>query len=108
MKKFIPGILVAFILFPGVIQSGSPETFASRVVTTSGFSEDPEGIQYLHDVRYGPHERNVLDLWLVKSDKPTPLVLFIHGGGFQTGDKSKFPENDRNAFLLAGFSLQLK
>src|SRR5262245_19417240 len=37
------------------------------------------------DVSYGPHERNVLDLWLAKSDAPTPLVVFIHGGGFING-----------------------
>ena len=39
------------------------------------------------DVRYGPHERNVLDLYLVESDRPTPLLVFIHGGGFVAGDK---------------------
>ena len=37
---------------------------------------------------YGPHERNVLDLWRAKSERPTPLVIFIHGGGFSKGDKS--------------------
>jgi acetyl esterase/lipase len=26
-------------------------------------------------------------LWLAKSDRPTPLVVFIHGGGFVGGDK---------------------
>jgi acetyl esterase/lipase len=40
------------------------------------------------DVSYGPHANNKLDLWLAKSDKPTPLVVFIHGGGFVGGDKS--------------------
>jgi acetyl esterase/lipase len=39
------------------------------------------------NVAYGPHERNVLDLWIAESDKPTPLLLFIHGGGFKGGDK---------------------
>src|SRR5437899_8020126 len=42
----------------------------------------------LANVSYGPHERNVLDLWKAKSDRPTPLVIFIHGGGFTQGDKS--------------------
>ncbi|HEU0039505.1 MAG TPA: hypothetical protein VFR76_09540, partial [Verrucomicrobiae bacterium] len=28
----------------------------------------------LADFKYGPHERNVLDLWKAKSDEPTPLV----------------------------------
>src|SRR5262245_57117749 len=41
----------------------------------------------LANVKYGPHERNVLDLWKAKSDKPTPLVVFIHGGGFRGGSK---------------------
>jgi arylformamidase len=39
------------------------------------------------NVSYGPHERNVLDVWLAKSDKPTPLVVHIHGGGWLGGDK---------------------
>ncbi len=40
------------------------------------------------DVTYGTHLNNKLDLWLAKSDKPTPLIVFIHGGGFVGGDKS--------------------
>ncbi len=39
------------------------------------------------NIAYGPHERNVLDLWLAKSEQPTPLVIFMHGGGFRRGDK---------------------
>jgi len=40
-------------------------------------------------VSYGSHPRNVLDFWKAESDKPTPVVIFIHGGGFRNGDKSK-------------------
>ncbi|MEW6357669.1 MAG: alpha/beta hydrolase fold domain-containing protein [Planctomycetota bacterium] len=39
------------------------------------------------DVPYGPHERNVLDFWKAKSDTPTPVLVFFHGGGFRGGDK---------------------
>ncbi len=39
------------------------------------------------DIKYGEHERHVIDLYLVESDKPTPLVIYIHGGGFVGGDK---------------------
>ena len=37
------------------------------------------------NVSYGPHERNAIDLWLAESAEPTPLVLYIHGGGFCVG-----------------------
>ncbi|MCF7847464.1 MAG: alpha/beta hydrolase [Kiritimatiellales bacterium] len=49
------------------------------------------------NVRYGPHERNVLDLWLGKAESPAPLVVFIHGGSFNRGDKSDLSP----AFLAA-------
>jgi acetyl esterase/lipase len=42
----------------------------------------------LADVPYGPHARNVLDFWRAASERPTPVVIYIHGGGFTEGDKS--------------------
>ena len=56
------------------------------------------------NVKYGPHERNVLDLWLAKSDQPTPLVVFIHGGGFVNGDKSGANPDAIRRCLDAGVS----
>lgn len=35
------------------------------------------------DVKYGEHERHVLDFWKAGPGAPTPLVVFIHGGGFR-------------------------
>jgi acetyl esterase len=57
------------------------------------------------DVRYGPHERNVLDLYLAESDEPTPLVLYIHGGGFRGGDKRSLSPGEARAYLHAGWSV---
>jgi acetyl esterase/lipase len=45
----------------------------------------------LLDVPYGKHPRQVLDFYQAKSDKPTPLVFHIHGGGWQGGDKKMDP-----------------
>ena len=40
------------------------------------------------NVSYGAHERQVLDFWRAPSESPTPLLFFIHGGGWVRGDKS--------------------
>ncbi len=55
------------------------------------------------DVRYGEHERNVLDFWKVESEKPTPLLFFIHGGGWNAGDKARVANLDK--YLAAGISV---
>jgi len=52
--------------------------------------------------RYGPHERNVFDFWQAKSDKPTPVLFFIHGGGWQAGDKAGIAVEP---YLNAGISV---
>jgi acetyl esterase/lipase len=38
------------------------------------------------NLSYGSHQRQVLDFWKAKANKPTALVLYIHGGGWQGGD----------------------
>src|SRR5215211_7501311 len=53
------------------------------------------------NVAYGKHERQVLDFYQAKSDKPTPVVFFIHGGGWQGGDKKTNPRQ----FLDKGISV---
>ncbi len=44
------------------------------------------------NVKYGPHERNVLDFWQAKSVQPAPVLVSIHGGGFVAGNKSVQPQ----------------
>ncbi len=56
------------------------------------------------DLKYGPHRRNVMDLWLADSDEPTPVLVSIHGGGFRGGNKSVEPGLLR-ACLDAGISV---
>src|SRR5437762_2161593 len=40
------------------------------------------------DVAYGKHPKQVLHFWKAESDKPTPLLFYIHGGGWQGGNRS--------------------
>ncbi len=56
------------------------------------------------DVAYGPHAKQKLDLWLAKSGSPTPLVVFIHGGGFVGGDKNAASPAVIRKALAAGVS----
>ncbi len=42
----------------------------------------------LANVAYGKHEKQVLDFWKANGDQPTPLLFFIHGGGWMGGDKA--------------------
>ena len=57
------------------------------------------------DVKYGPHERNVFDLWLpegASAEKPVPVFVYFHGGGFVAGDKSRF---DPRPYLELGYAV---
>lgn len=56
------------------------------------------------DVKYGPHERSVLDFWKADSNKPTPTIVYIHGGGFVGGDKRSFSPQLLQESLDSGIS----
>ena len=74
------------------------------------------------NVSYGPHERNVLDFWQADAGRTTakksgegsgggqtvsatPLVLFIHGGGFRNGSKEQINAATLRQLLEAGISV---
>lgn len=67
------------------------------------FKLDVPAAQFVRDVAYGPHQRNRLDIFLPASaaaqGRPTPLVLFIHGGGFSSGSKEKAYRGDNRQEL---------
>ena len=54
------------------------------VASTLGSAADPPT---LADIAYGEHERQVLDFYQATSDQPTPVVFFIHGGGWGANSK---------------------
>ena len=57
------------------------------------------------NVRYGTHERNVLDFWRAESKTPAPLVIYIHGGGFRGGNKGSL--NARTLASLLGAEISV-
>ncbi|QGY45271.1 alpha/beta hydrolase fold domain-containing protein [Maribellus comscasis] len=66
-----------------------------------------EGIRAtFQNEKYGRHPRNNFDIWMADSIEPTPLVIYIHGGGFIGGDKSKYySSDDMVRFLRSGVSV---
>ncbi|QVL32491.1 alpha/beta hydrolase [Telmatocola sphagniphila] len=56
------------------------------------------------NLAYGDHEREKLDLFLPPaSAKPTPLVIWVHGGGWEAG--SKEGNNPVNPLLKEGYAV---
>ncbi len=44
------------------------------------------------DIAYDDaHAAQKLDVYLAKSDKPTPAMVYIHGGGWRGGSKNRVP-----------------
>jgi len=57
------------------------------------------------NVTYGPHPRNELDFYQASSDRPTPLIIYIHGGGFVGGNKNSIDPKMLQAAKAAGISV---
>ena len=67
----------------------------------------PSGTKVLRDVAYvtDGHERQRLDLYLPEDGKkPMPLLIWIHGGGWQSGSKAGCPFL-RQGYLQKGYAV---
>ena len=65
LTALICGICLIAVVVPAQRSNGGPKV-------------DPT----VSDFAYGDHERHVLDFYRADSSSPTPLVVYIHGGGF--------------------------
>lgn len=60
----------------------------------------------LADVPYGEHPRQRMDFWQAPSSGASPVVFYIHGGGWNAEDKSNIHEHlDVAALVAAGISV---
>jgi acetyl esterase/lipase len=93
MKRILTGIT----LFLAVL--------SSRLAAQEKKKPAPQPTPTVAKLAYGTHERQVLDFWKAESDQPTPLVLFIHGGGWRNGDKSALKAEAIEQYRSAGISV---
>lgn len=74
-------------------------------LTDSGEVSEPKEQQVLKDLPYveNGHERQKLDLYLpAEAHSPRPLVIWVHGGGWQAGNKNGGPYRP---LLARGFAI---
>lgn len=79
----------------GPAPAGNPRSAAPQA--------KPRRAPTLANVAYGTHERQVLDFYRAEAKIPTPLVFFIHGGGWVRGDKGNVADLEK--YLAAGISV---
>ncbi len=68
----------------------SLSAFVALFAVSGATAQDkkPEKLTPTASVAYGKNERQVLDLYAPKDAENLPVVFWIHGGGWQAGDKS--------------------
>ena len=50
--------------------------------------EAPKGdVTITKDISYGPHSRNKLDVYQPPGVSNAPIFVYVHGGGYRSGDR---------------------
>ncbi len=100
---------LAFVTFLATMMIAPPaavkgaESAANPKARAKAKAATPQRPPTLANVAYGSHERQVLDFYKADSSRPTPLLFFIHGGGWVAGDKRAVGQLDK--YLAAGISV---
>jgi len=100
LSRWIPLAVVAGVLLAGPVRA---QTTPEKAKSQTGEAR-PGPAPTLANVPYGEHPRQVLDFYKAATSRPTPLVVYIHGGGWVNGDKSgvnkDMPTNTRGPATL--------
>jgi len=100
-RNFLKALGVG-VLSPAVVRCEGSSRKPSKLKPNN--KQKRRRVADVKDYSYGQHKLNKFDLWLAKSDNPTPLVVYIHGGGFRGGDKSRVNQYMLERVLQSGIS----
>lgn len=103
-RKFLAAMLATALIAVGSSQAQEKKDAKQPAKKVQNKIPEPPIPPTAANVPYGPLERQVLDFWQAKSDKPTPLAFCIHGGGWVNGDKSSYYSRVKT-FLDNGISV---
>ena len=98
MLKKLAAILCLILAISGIVWAQEEETDAKKAEIVKPKPDIADG-------KYGQFARNTFDLWKPKSKSRTPLVVFIHGGGLNSGSKEKLSPLQLTKMLEAGFAV---
>jgi len=89
MKPF--KIVIVLIFISLIFSCGKNEDNAAPnpIINFSSSPVDLQGVEakFAKDIAYDTKARTQFDIWLPNSSAPTGLVIYVHGGGFTSGDK---------------------
>ena len=75
-----------------IFSCGKDDDSQVNPISNIAFSNSPFDLQginakFAKDIAYDSKTRTQFDIWLPNSNTPTGLVIYVHGGGFTSGDK---------------------
>lgn len=85
VRWMLIGMLASLLPLAGWSAEKKPARKPTKAAQAAPVLPEPT----LTDVAYGKHPKQVLTFWQAKSEKPTPLLFFIHGGGWMGSDRSR-------------------
>ncbi len=80
-------------------------TMHAQTINDQNTPPHPPRPPSIADIAYGPDVMNDLDLYIAKSDKPTPLVIYFFPGAFVVGNKNTVNPNLLDACAKAGITV---
>ena len=77
-KNAMPGLMAL------ALSACSPAKLLNATISRAGLT-------VTHDVTYGPHARETLDIYRPATSGPAPVIVFFYGGAWNSGSKATYP-----------------